>query len=83
MVLYLPTMALLSYIGGRDFGGIGLLPYGPDMAVVAAGALAFYYWGVNSGWRTRYLDAEHDARAVADMEAAENAPRGKLAGQQA
>lgn len=83
MVLYLPTMALLSYIGSQDFGGIRLLPYGPDMAVVAVVSLAFYYWGVNSGWRTRYLDAEHDAHAVANMEAAESAARGKLAGQQA
>lgn len=67
MVLYLPVMAILSCIGSKDFGGSGLLPYGPDMAVVAIVSLGFYYWGVNSGWRTRYLEKEHDAKAVESL----------------
>ena len=56
LVLYLPLMALLSYIGSTDFGGTGVLSGGWDMAVVAIAALAFYYWGVATGRRTRYLD---------------------------
>ncbi|EEG10328.1 APC family permease [Pseudogulbenkiania ferrooxidans] len=85
MVLYLPALALLSYVGSTDFGGIGLLPYGVDMAVVALMALGFYAWGVNSGWRTRYLEQEHDAAAVAAMhEASQESKRaGRLAGQNA
>jgi amino acid transporter len=58
LVSYLPAMALLSYIGSKSFGGIGLLPFGWDMAVVVAVSLAFYSWGVRSGWRTPYLDTE-------------------------
>lgn len=53
---YLPTMALLSLIGSKEFGGTGVLPYGWDMGIVAAISLVFYYWGVNSGYRTHYLD---------------------------
>jgi amino acid transporter len=56
LVAYLPSMAVLSLIGSKNFGGMGLLPYGWDMLVVAIVALAFYYWGVRSGYRTNYLD---------------------------
>ena len=56
LVAYLPTMAVLSVIGSRQFGGLNLLPYGWDMLVVALFALGFYFWGVNTGYRTRYLD---------------------------
>ncbi|MBP4044372.1 amino acid:proton symporter, partial [Chromobacterium violaceum] len=80
MVLYLPAMALLSYIGSVDFGGIGLLPYGVDMAVVAAASLGFYFWGVNSGWYTRYLRDEHDPKLVEAMQQEAKAS-GKLAEQ--
>ena len=64
MMLYLPAMALLSYIGSHEFGGTGLLPYGLDMAVVSLTSFGFYQWGARSGWRTRYLEQEHDAAAV-------------------
>ena len=56
LVAYLPTLALLSLIGSKQFGGLGVLPYGWDMLTVAAISLVFYFWGVTSGYRTRYLD---------------------------
>ncbi|AXF26130.1 amino acid:proton symporter [Burkholderia pyrrocinia] len=65
MVAYLPTMALLSLSGGREFGGYGLIPSGWDLVTVAAFALAFYRWGVASGQRTMYLD-EYRHREHAD-----------------
>ncbi|WP_261664826.1 APC family permease [Deinococcus sp. Marseille-Q6407] len=49
LVAYLAVMTLLSYLGSHEFGGIGLLPYGVDFAVVAAVSLAFYSWGIRSG----------------------------------
>lgn len=55
LIGYLPAMALVSFIGSQAFGGIGLLPEGVDMAVVAAVAFAFYRLGVSSGYRTPYL----------------------------
>ncbi len=61
LVAYLPTMAVLSLIGSKEFGGHGVLPYGCDMLVVAAIALGFYYWGVHTGYRTEYLD-ERESR---------------------
>ncbi|NVI09385.1 APC family permease [Paraburkholderia sp. JPY454] len=58
MLLYLPAMAMLSLLGGREFGGMGVIPDGWDMLTVVAVALVFYRWGVRSGLRTTYLN-EH------------------------
>lgn len=55
LIGYLPSMAVVSYIGSEAFGGIGLLAEGWDMLVVAGVALAFYRLGVRSGYRTPYL----------------------------
>jgi len=52
LIVYLPTLALVSYMGSTDFGGQGYLPYGIDLATVAVVGLVFYVWGVKSGWRT-------------------------------
>ncbi len=60
LVAYLPAMAVLSLIGSHEFGGMGLLPYGWDMLIVSIVSLIFYFWGVNTGYRTEYLD-EHEA----------------------
>jgi hypothetical protein len=80
MIGYLPSIAVLSYIGSKEFGGLGLLPYGWDMVIVAAVSLVFYKWGVASGWHTRYLDeVEHvhdDAPARAGKQAAGGMPQG-------
>lgn len=48
-VLYLALMAGLSWIGSTQFGGLGVIPYGWDMLVVAALALVFCLWGARSG----------------------------------
>ncbi|HKU00606.1 MAG TPA: hypothetical protein VJS30_29350, partial [Paraburkholderia sp.] len=62
----LPTMAILSLIGSKQFGGHDLIPYGWDMLVVAIISLGFYYWGVNSGYRSQYLD---EREKLAELEA--------------
>lgn len=56
LVVYLPAVALLSWAGSTTFGGRGYLPYGVDLAVVAAVGVVFYLWGVRAGWRTPALD---------------------------
>jgi len=52
IVVYLPTIAFISYIGSSRFGGRDYIAYGWDLAVVAAIALVFYFWGLRCGWRT-------------------------------
>ncbi len=57
LIAYLPSVAMLSYIGSAKFGGLGYLPYGWDLLVVALVGLVFYFWGLRCGWRTPDLDA--------------------------
>jgi len=57
IVVYLPVLALVSWAGSVEFGGKGYLPYGVDLAVVAAIGLVFYVWGVKAGWRTPSIEA--------------------------
>jgi amino acid transporter len=56
LLVYLPTVALLSWAGSGTFGGHGYLSYGTDLVVVAAVGLVFYVWGVRAGWRTPALE---------------------------
>ena len=64
LAFYLIALAAVSKIGSPKFGGIGLIPYGWDLVVVAIIGLAFFLWGVNSGWRTPSVEAaQREARA--------------------
>ncbi|MDE2249029.1 MAG: amino acid transporter, partial [Xanthomonadaceae bacterium] len=57
LVCYLVALAIVSRFGSTKFGGLGYLPYGWDLVVVAAIGLVFYLWGVRSGWRTPSVEA--------------------------
>jgi amino acid transporter len=49
VIVYLLAMAGLSWAGDHSFGGHELLPFGWDLAVVAAVSLAIYYWAIREG----------------------------------
>ncbi len=55
IIMYLFSVALLSYIGSKEFGGKGYLSTGWDTFAVIIVALFFYYWGVKSAWLTPIL----------------------------
>ena len=57
LVLYLPSVAALSWAGSTEFGGKGYIPFGWDLAVVAVVGAGFFLWGVKSGWKTLHLEA--------------------------
>ena len=53
---YLVAVALLSWIGGRKFNGLGLLSdRGWDELTVALTGLLFYFWALRSSWPTPAL----------------------------
>lgn len=56
MIAYLPVVALLSYVGSTRFGGLGIIPFGWDLAAVGAVGVIFFLWGVHCGWRTPDLE---------------------------
>jgi amino acid transporter len=51
LICFFPAMALVSAIGGTRFGGLGYLPWGWDLLVVAVLGLVFFVWGVRSANR--------------------------------
>ena len=64
LILYLPSLAAISWAGSTTFGGKGYLSYGVDLVVVGVIGLVFYLWGVKSGWRTPSVEAaELEAQA--------------------
>ncbi|MGI4816105.1 MAG: APC family permease [Janthinobacterium lividum] len=56
LIVYLPAMALISYLGSARFGGRNVIPFGWDMGLVVVLGLVFYLWGIRSGWDTPFLD---------------------------
>ncbi|MEU5638072.1 APC family permease [Streptomyces milbemycinicus] len=79
MVAYLLVMAVVSWAGGKDYGGRGYLPEGWDLVIVAVIGLFFYGWGVTSAWRNPSLvQAEQELTADA---AAEPAAEAEAAGE--
>jgi amino acid transporter len=65
LIVYLPAVAALSYVGSTEFGGLGWMPFGWDLLIVAAVGAAFYFWGMRSGWRTPAIEAVDAAAAPA------------------
>ena len=52
IIVYLPTIAWVSWAGSTRFGGRGYLSWGWDLVVVGALGFAFFIWGARSGWTT-------------------------------
>jgi amino acid transporter len=63
---YLIVITVLSWAGSKEFEGHDYISYGWDQLCVAVTSLAFYFWGVRSGWRTPAVMAvEKDAAEMA------------------
>jgi amino acid transporter len=56
LIVYLPTIALLSWSGSSRFGGRDYLTWGWDLGVVAVVGLFFFVWGARSGWATPAIE---------------------------
>jgi amino acid transporter len=66
LLCYLIAITILSWAGSKEFEGRGYIGYGWDQLCVAVTSLAFYFWGVRSGWRTPAVIAvERDAAEMA------------------
>jgi len=52
IIVYMPTIACVSWAGSTKFGGRGYLTWGWDLVVVGALGLGFFIWGARSGWST-------------------------------
>lgn len=56
-ICYLAFSALFGFLGSKSFGGIGLIPDIIDHVILAGSSLFFFYWGINSSYKTpAYVD---------------------------
>jgi hypothetical protein len=65
LVVYIAAILLISYLGDKNFGGIGVIAFPYDNIAVAAVSLICFYWGVASGTETKEL-AELKAEIAAE-----------------
>jgi amino acid transporter len=70
LLAYLMVITVLSWAGSKEFEGRGYIGYGWDQLCVAITSLAFYFWGVRSGWRTPAVIAVE--KNAAEMTAAKS-----------
>jgi amino acid transporter len=64
LFVYLLAITVISWAGSKEFEGHDYIRYGWDQLCVALAALAFYFWGLRSGWRTPgVIAAENNAAA--------------------
>ena len=62
LFVYLLAITVISWAGSKEFEGHDYIRYGWDQLCVAVAALAFYFWGLRSGWRTPgVIAAENNA----------------------
>jgi amino acid transporter len=61
---YLLAITILSWAGSKEFEGHGYIGYGWDQLCVALASIAFYFWGLRSGWRTPGVIAAEDNAAA-------------------
>lgn len=46
LLVFLCVSVLLSYFGSKQFGGIGIIPFGWDMACVVVSSIIIFYWSI-------------------------------------
>ncbi len=64
LIVYMLVLLALTYFGSANFGAPDpVIAFPLDLVVVIIVALAFYYWGVSSGYRT--VDAESHGKEEA------------------
>jgi hypothetical protein len=66
---YFIGLGLISYLGPEDFTGIGVIPFGWDILVVAVFSLVIYYYAISvrlspEQVRRHVADAREEVEAV-------------------
>jgi amino acid transporter len=69
---YFIGLGVISYLSPTDFGGIGVIPFGWDIAIVAAFAIAIYYYAMSvrltpEEVRGHVADARAEAEEVEEV----------------
>lgn len=55
VLFYLATIALLSFLGSKQFGGKNVLNYSWSISLIVISSLVYYYWGIKTAWETPFI----------------------------
>lgn len=61
-------LSLVSWLGGKDFGGLGMLQYPYDFVLILVVSTFVYYWAVNTAYHTGYLDDVRELNSKVKMD---------------
>ena len=76
LIAYLIIMLLMTYIGSSKLGEAkNIIPYPWDMVVVIAVSIAFYYWGVASGFKNSEIDDALESVNVLERQQSEDSSK--------
>jgi len=59
LIAYLIVMAIISFTGSKDFGGLGLMNTLFSMLAVSVIGIIFYYWGLHSSYIKKEPSGDH------------------------
>lgn len=67
LIYYLIVLAILSYLGSHQFGGIGLIKYPWDFIVLISISLIFYRYGIRSHFKSEYFEQAKLSNSHVDL----------------
>lgn len=56
LILHLSGLAIISWLGSKNFGGIDLIKYPLDFVVIIVFSTIIYYWAINSSYYSGYFE---------------------------
>ncbi|AKP68489.1 amino acid:proton symporter [Companilactobacillus ginsenosidimutans] len=56
MIFQLLFLSVISWLGGKDFGGLGLVRYPMDFVIILVVSTFVYYWAVHASYHSTYFD---------------------------
>lgn len=68
MIFQLLFLSLISWIGGTDFGGLGLIKYPLDFVIILVVSVFVYYWAVRSSYRSHYFEEAKELNDSINLE---------------
>jgi len=68
LVVHLIGLSIISWIGSTDFGGMNLVHYPWDFAVIIVFSTVMYYWAIHSSYYSGYFDDARELNATVKMD---------------
>jgi len=68
LIVHLVGLSIISWIGSINFGGLNIVHYPLDFAVIIIFSTFMYYWAINSSYYSGYFDDARELNATVKMD---------------